>query len=173
MTQHDEKNPQYSREFFRDMPVSDEEKGKSQLDNFRWSRVFKGFFLLPLFSALFAAFVGSILVASFEAFLIAILLFAFFAYLFLGLQSLVWAFILECLYNKPKARKIWGVLGLLFIAVSFYFFDNKGEVSSKFFGSSYAISIFIFLAGIITLYLLRKKNDTSPLEETVSGSLKK
>ena len=157
MTQGNEKNPKYYREFFRDMPISDEEKRESQLSNFRWSRVFKGFFLLPLFSALFAAFVGSILVASFEAFLIAILFFAFFAYLFLGLQSLIWAFILECLYNKPKARKIWGVLGLLIIAVSFYLFDNKGEVSRQFFNSSYAISIFIFLAGIVTLYLLRKK----------------
>ena len=162
MTSHDDKNPKYYREFFRDMPISDEEKCENQLSDFRWSRVFKGFFLLPLFSALFAAFVGSIMVGVFEGFLgllIVILFFAFFAYLFLGLQSLIWAFILECLYNKPKARRIWGILGLLIIVVHSYFFDKKGEVSRQFFGSSYVISMFIFVAGIVTLYLLRRKNN--------------
>ena len=160
MTQGNEKNPKYYREFFRDMPISDEEKRESQLSNFRWSRVFKGFFLLPLFSALFFTCVSLMMVGSWEGllgFFIAILLVACFAYLLLGLQSFIWAFILECLYNKPKARRIWGILGLLIIAVSFYLFDNKGEVSCQFFNSSYAISIFIFLAGIVTLYLLRKK----------------
>ena len=132
MTSHDDKNPQYYREFFRDMPISDEEKCENQLSDFRWSRVFKGFFFLPLFSALFFSFIGSILVGSFEGFFIAILFVACFAYLLLGLQSFIWAFILECLYNKPKARRIWGILGLLIIAVHSYFLIKKEKLAVNF-----------------------------------------
>ena len=128
MTQHDEKNPQYYREFFRDMPVSDEEKGKSQLGNFRWSRVFFGAFVLlaatsfafSLFSTIVYLFGWNensphsllVIISHFINLLLSFFIMAMLAtFFFGGIQSLIWALILENLYNaRLQTKMIWAII---------------------------------------------------------------
>lgn len=130
--------------------------------NFSSDRIVKGFLLLPLWSALFF---DIHLIPTYhspiEALQYTILglpFIAFVAYFNLSIPTLIWSFILECLYKKPKIRIIWGFLGT--ILISCFWFIIEYDNTKSFY---YVIPICIFLGGITTLYFLQKN---------LSGSLK-
>lgn len=133
MTQGNEKNPKYYREFFRDMPISGEKKCESQLSDFCWSRLFLGAVILlvatslcfSLLTGIFIVFNSEgtiqsfidvlILISNFIAALFGLFILSFLAtFFFGGIQSLIWALILECLYTAQfKIKMAWAIIGAI------------------------------------------------------------
>ena len=142
MTQHNEKNPQYYCEFFRDMPISYEEKKyENKSDFFQWSRVFLGAVILltatslcfSLLTGIFIVFnseetiqsfidvlilISNFIAASFGLFILSFLATFFFG----GIQSLIWAFVLEHLYTTELRTKMaWAVIGTILAVLPLHF----------------------------------------------------
>lgn len=170
----------YSSEFFRYMPTSDEETHK-QPCSFRWKRVWKKFFLLTLCMALFSGVYISIMVviktvqsnelinpAMFLLLPIIEILICILLFLFIfGIQNFIWAFVLELMDDKPNAKIVCGVLGSMLISISAYSFAT-GDLCRFLMGEKYpfSIPICVFLGGLMTLYLLRKKDNSSSSNST-------